>query len=239
MIQFFRRIRQKLITEGKLTRYLIYAIGEILLVMIGILLAFQVSQWNEDRKTHLKEAIYLRDIQKDIQGDLSLYSTRIQDLENRLSLMHLIDPFFQRRDTFFIQDVDTSDINVYHLFRRPNANRVTNGSYNALVSSGNTEIISNKDLLSRIKKIYDKMEATRASTYTNIKEREEQLALKYSYEWRYASSQSLASITDKALIADLNYFYIKVRSFYGAMVRLEAEMKAVDHGIDQELKKIR
>lgn len=50
MIKFFRNIRQKLISEGKLVNYFKYAIGEILLVVIGILIALQINNWNETRK---------------------------------------------------------------------------------------------------------------------------------------------------------------------------------------------
>ena len=50
MLKFFRRIRRKLLNEGSLRKYLVYAIGEILLVMVGILLALQVNNWNEGRK---------------------------------------------------------------------------------------------------------------------------------------------------------------------------------------------
>lgn len=50
MINFFRRIRQKIVKEGKLKRYLIYAIGEMLLVVVGILIALQINNWNEERK---------------------------------------------------------------------------------------------------------------------------------------------------------------------------------------------
>ena len=50
MIKFFRTIRQKLLSEGNTGKYLKYAIGEILLVVIGILIALQVNTWNEKRK---------------------------------------------------------------------------------------------------------------------------------------------------------------------------------------------
>ena len=50
MIKFFRHIRRKLLSESRFNRYLIYAIGEIALVMIGILLALQVNNWNQNRK---------------------------------------------------------------------------------------------------------------------------------------------------------------------------------------------
>ncbi len=70
MITFFRKIRQRLLTENKLTRYLIYAIGEITLVMIGILLALQVNNWNEGRKQQAAlEAIY-RITQEDLRNDI-------------------------------------------------------------------------------------------------------------------------------------------------------------------------
>ena len=50
MIKFFRHIRQRLLSENRFSRYLIYAIGEIILVVIGILIAIQVSNWNDRRK---------------------------------------------------------------------------------------------------------------------------------------------------------------------------------------------
>jgi len=46
MIKFFRKIRQKLLSENKFSKYLIYAIGEIVLVVIGILIALQINNWN-------------------------------------------------------------------------------------------------------------------------------------------------------------------------------------------------
>jgi len=57
MIKFFRRIRQRLLPEnkpalsaGRLSKYLLYAVGEIALVMIGILLALQINNWNEHKR---------------------------------------------------------------------------------------------------------------------------------------------------------------------------------------------
>jgi hypothetical protein len=50
MIKFFRKIRQKLLTENKFSKYLIYAIGEILLAVIGILIALRINNWNKELK---------------------------------------------------------------------------------------------------------------------------------------------------------------------------------------------
>ena len=63
MIKFFRKIRQKLLSEGKTGKYFKYAIGEIILVVIGILIALSINNWNENRtkkqifKTHLTNLI--------------------------------------------------------------------------------------------------------------------------------------------------------------------------------------
>jgi hypothetical protein len=77
MIKFFRRIRQKLINEGNLKRYLIYAIGEILLVVIGILIALQINNWNEGQKTHrAQKAEYsaiILDLQRDLKRQMRIY----------------------------------------------------------------------------------------------------------------------------------------------------------------------
>ncbi|TXG35777.1 DUF6090 family protein [Seonamhaeicola maritimus] len=59
MIKFFRKIRQRLLTENKYSKYLIYAIGEIILVVIGILIALQINNWNENRIAKIEEGKYL------------------------------------------------------------------------------------------------------------------------------------------------------------------------------------
>ncbi|MFC7357687.1 DUF6090 family protein [Jejudonia soesokkakensis] len=65
MIKFFRKIRQRLISENKFSKYLLYAIGEILLVVIGILIALQINNWNENRKSNLQERNALNNIHRD------------------------------------------------------------------------------------------------------------------------------------------------------------------------------
>ncbi|WP_445385750.1 hypothetical protein ACT6NV_02815 [Robiginitalea sp. IMCC44478] len=65
MIKFFRRIRQNLLMENKTGKYFKYAVGEIVLVMIGILLALQVNNWNQDRKDRISERKLLDNIHRD------------------------------------------------------------------------------------------------------------------------------------------------------------------------------
>ncbi|RIW18271.1 hypothetical protein D0X99_00810 [Algoriphagus lacus] len=67
MISFFRKIRQSLLSQNKVTRYIAYALGEIFLVTIGILIALQVNTWNENRINQKKEAAILKDLHQEFQ----------------------------------------------------------------------------------------------------------------------------------------------------------------------------
>lgn len=70
MIKFFRKIRQKLLAESRFSKYLIYAIGEIILVVIGILIALQINNWNEANKTKRLEFKILKEVHNNLSIDL-------------------------------------------------------------------------------------------------------------------------------------------------------------------------
>ncbi len=93
MIKFFRKIRQQLVTENKFSKYLLYAVGEILLVMIGILLALQVSNWNTNKQNRHTEINFLKNLKADLEVDLynldSLSKDRISKTESSFKLLKL------------------------------------------------------------------------------------------------------------------------------------------------------
>ena len=70
----FRSIRQKLFNEGKLLRYLGYAVGEIALIIISMLTALQLNNWNEDRKAQVEFEFYIVQLMEDVR-------TAIDDIE--------------------------------------------------------------------------------------------------------------------------------------------------------------
>jgi len=70
MIKFFRKIRQGLLTQNKFSKYLLYALGEIILVVIGILIALQINNWNEDRKTLKEEKATIASLKLEFQKNL-------------------------------------------------------------------------------------------------------------------------------------------------------------------------
>ena len=75
MFKFFRRIRQNLLAENKIRKYLAYATGEVVLVVIGILIALQLNNFNEERKLRIQEKELLNSLQDELQYNLSRNQT--------------------------------------------------------------------------------------------------------------------------------------------------------------------
>jgi hypothetical protein len=90
MIRFFRKIRQSLLLENKFSKYLLYAVGEIILVMIGILLALQVNNWNTQKVQEEKTDLILRKMQRDLLADISQAKQAISFYRQKDSLVQVI-----------------------------------------------------------------------------------------------------------------------------------------------------
>jgi hypothetical protein len=73
MISFLRKIRQNLFTPGNTVKYIKYAIGEIVLVVIGILIALQINNWNEQQNERKIERQYMQNMLEDLRDDLIIY----------------------------------------------------------------------------------------------------------------------------------------------------------------------
>ena len=94
MIKFFRKIRQRLLSENKFSKYMIYAIGEIILVVIGILIALQINNWNEQRKDRAKEHILLNQLREDYQANLTQLEEKMATREKMIiSAVELLEAF--------------------------------------------------------------------------------------------------------------------------------------------------
>jgi hypothetical protein len=86
MIKFFRNIRKSLLVEGKTGKYLKYAIGEIILVVIGILIALSINNWNENRKTEIKIKNSLLALQSDLIIDTLLIHEYLPEVDYQYNL---------------------------------------------------------------------------------------------------------------------------------------------------------
>ena len=100
MLAFLRRIRRKLIDEGNLNRYLVYAIGEILLVVIGILIALQINNWNESKKSLRFENQLKMDIYKAIDINFSDFNRSVDYTERAIQSIEILRDYLAEEKAY-------------------------------------------------------------------------------------------------------------------------------------------
>lgn len=149
MIKFFRKIRQQLLTENKFSKYFIYAIGEIILVVIGILIALQINNWNENQKQKDFAKKLLLDIKISLLNNYEQLNfvigyneegiTSAKMLQNHLDSNH---PYHDSLDIHFSKAIQYS------------TPIIRNAGYESLTNYG-LNIIQNDSLLIRLNNMYD------------------------------------------------------------------------------------
>jgi len=145
MIKLFRRIREQTIKENRFSKYTLYAIGEIILVVIGILIALQINNKNLEKKTRTLENDYLNSLNIEIQ-------TNNQKLNESINVSKSIDKsLIQAVRLFDPKVLDTINIDTFkHCLFNVAGNSVSyepaNGVISDIINSGKLSIISNKKL---------------------------------------------------------------------------------------------
>jgi len=152
MIKFFRKIRQNLLSEGKTGKYLKYAIGEIVLVVIGILIALQINTWNESRNTNNLSKTYLNNIKKDLIADTTTFQSGISRIKNSL-LLH--------EDLFNLDKMSTLPIDslfksINTAFHSARIYKINNSTFLKLTNSGFVESKSFNEIFIDINEYYTK-----------------------------------------------------------------------------------
>jgi hypothetical protein len=133
MIKFFRRIRQNLLSEGKTGKYFKYAIGEILLVVIGILIALQINNWNERKKENNTAKVLAKSLIQDLTKDAKFLSSAIEFSEIKITEC---DELF----TILKTPIDSWDrpkfYEIINIIGQSNPFFPTNGTYEQIVTTG-------------------------------------------------------------------------------------------------------
>ena len=144
MIRFFRKIRLKVLSHGKVGKYLLYAVGEIALVMIGILLALQVNNWNEGKKALKRQTEYLVQIQAEMSANRSALLEEKTKLQGILGgLRNFIA--LKKKDISALSEEEVSNVWA-SIFSNSAKFRYENGVLSALISTGNIKEIVNDSI---------------------------------------------------------------------------------------------
>lgn len=235
MIKLIRGVRQNLVMEGNIKKYLLYAIGEILLVMIGILLALQVNNWNQNRIDNKKEKKALVDLYEQFK----LNQQRIEEKQNlRITLTPKLEQYI---NSISNGKANYQSFQDYHYLQfMVGMTNPSNGVIDALISSGELALISNDSLKYFLADWKDQV--------GNLRENEEILwnvTLDYSNYFQRTIPDSRIAWKDwdeqkinqsfSSLISDIAYRN-KLLSYHGCQKIVIEECKVVLDFIDKTLR---
>ena len=157
MIKFFRNIRRKLLGENKFSKYIIYALGEILLVVIGILIALQVNNWNIERKSKLKAEILSDNLLEELRGVRHLMDNQLEAMDKQKTFIQYVINHNELRMDSVLSLSNMGSFNVdplnflssYTVYFNPRRD-----AYNSAINEGTLELIESKDIIKQLSSAY-------------------------------------------------------------------------------------
>ncbi|WP_455168474.1 DUF6090 family protein [Aegicerativicinus sediminis] len=152
MNRFFKNIRQTLLMENKNSKYLKYAVGEIVLVVIGILIALAINNWNEERKIELGQTQFLKSLKEDLSNDLIQLNKIIEYQTGKLKTVSTLQnelqttKNFEKIETLFTQSQYASNDTFF----------ANTGTYTTSISSGAIANLTPESLKIAITTLYER-----------------------------------------------------------------------------------
>ena len=195
MIKFFRHIRKSLLMENKTSkpalpagRYFKYAIGEIILVVIGILIALQINTWNEQRKQDKLESEYYCRLLEDVDLDIEHVEKLIEAAKDRLKASNEAARLLQKDQSPLIEvgwQIALSIKAIYNDFR-PN-----NAAFEDLKSGANLNIIKDKSIIKSLNSYFNNVEGLTSVIKVNG---ENAVSVYYAHDDSFANGKTQASL---------------------------------------------
>ena len=190
MINFFRKTRKKLADDNRPLKYMRYAIGEIVLVVVGILIALSINNWNEERIRDDLTRVYLKNVVDDLKGDIeTMKILKVNETFKYYAIRHLLynlgDSLFdsQEHDRLDIPSFESNTIwkseipiafnqeftqlTIIWMHRLTDQN-LNDSAINELKNTGNFSHIRNSELKNKINKYYKSWEQWLGPTHQKI-----------------------------------------------------------------------
>jgi len=181
MIKFFRKIRQNLLSEGKTGKYLKYAIGEIILVVIGILIALGINNWNTNKINTSKQRDYLSNIKSDLEKQIPILNRLKERTDSTIFVGNkILTDYHSNQDFSLITNLNQKMTQFFYTVKFPDIS----STFNELNSTGQISLIKNKSLRTEI-----------ISYYQNSKDSQEDIRFVTSHIVYSHIYQSLKSST--------------------------------------------
>jgi len=166
MIKFFRKIRQNLLRENRLGNYILYALGEIILVVIGILIALQINNWNEHQKQLKLESEYYCRLAEDVILDKEQMSNLLSLADDRLKASNDAVRLLLKEEVKKVDAGNLISLSIRAIYSdfQPN-----NSAYQDLKSGANLNIIRDKSVIRALNHYFNKVEELKSIIMVNGK----------------------------------------------------------------------
>ena len=154
MINFFRKTRVKLADDNKPIKYMRFAFGEILLVVVGILIALSIDNWNEERKEGIIEIQFLKSIKNDLISDTIYFNRRIKESEELINshYQYIHNAYEEQKDSKeFKELIDLLSFNAENFASQ-------NSTFIEILNSGQLPIFKNSQLKEDFISLYNDYE---------------------------------------------------------------------------------
>lgn len=243
MIKFFRHIRQSLIMENKTGRYFKYAIGEIILVVIGILIALQINTWNESRKERILEIEILKDIKKSLNGDIiNQLNPNIETIQEDLKNIKEIEMALKNKEPY-----NEALNKKYRSLMFSKAFKYEITAYKNLENEG-LQIIKDPDIKNAIVRLYN-MNYPEAQNFIDnfsnnlISFFRPEMRVKFKFEYTTTDDVSYIPINYDELVNDVVFMNnvltakINFQNIGGSLKNTKADVENVILSIEKELEK--
>ena len=183
MIPLFRKIRKKLADDNKPVKYMRYAIGEIVLVVIGILIALSINNWNEERKAKEKLNLLFVKVQKELLYNVKEANSDIEDYRQKDSLIYKVLSREMNADDY----MSNKDLSLMYLGTSYLSVTIVDNAYKSLIQF-DTEISKQQDsILIMLKELYgfrkgtvNRMNKEVADIFIDFQKK-----IKYEKDWYY------------------------------------------------------
>ncbi len=228
MIKFFRKIRQNLLSEGKTGKYLKYAVGEIILVVVGILIALSINNWNLNRKQNNAEKEFLQGIKTDLKKDKEYIDLVKQLQKPKLDVFDILNSELPEFDNENVIAID-SLFKIY--FSSQRTFYPISGSFQSAISGNEINSYKDKDVTSSLIKLYNTTYARLIDNGKISDDRWDYLSRKYSHERRAGIQENMSDSQHSELLDNMYHHFVHMRWYQNQLTDAKRE-------IDEILEKI-
>ncbi|MFC3880064.1 DUF6090 family protein [Algoriphagus namhaensis] len=154
MIKFFRKIRQQLLAKNKVSSYVLYAVGEIVLVVIGILIALSINNWQQENQNKKLEKRYLEDLRVNLKRDSTILQGIYVEAINSSEAKNYITAHLRNRES----NLDSLALSFGHQWNPYKIFSPSTSTIDEMKSNGDLKIIRDESIRKHIVDIYNTYE---------------------------------------------------------------------------------